>query len=404
MIKTAVRGLPAKIFAAYASFVLLGMYAGLLGLAWPSMRAEFGLEVDAAGILLLLSTMGYLMGSFVTGPLAARLGSGNMFILGTTLMIFGLAGFAVAPTWVVIIITGFIASLGSGFIDAGLNAYVAAGYSARVMNWLHACFGVGITIGPLIMTAALSAGSWRAGYAVTAAFAVLVTLALVLLRGSWRSSQQRAGGLAPVKRVAAVETLRLPQVWIGVALFFLLVGMESVPGQWAYSLFTEMRAMSIEAAGFWVSLFWASFTLGRMVFGTISITLPRVMLIRLGLAFSALGALLLWLNPLQVGGVVGLLLLGLAQAPLFPILVLETPNRLGASHAENAIGFQVAGAGLSVAILPGLVGVLAREINLEVLGPSTLVIVLATAALHEFMARMRAPRTLAAAPSSVMGD
>jgi len=404
VIKTTVRGLPAKILAAYASFILLGMYAGLLGLAWPSMRAEFGLEVDAAGVLLLLSTMGYLMGSFVTGPLAARIGSGNMFILGAALMFFGLAGFAAASTWVLIIITGFIASLGSGFIDAGLNAYVAAGHSARVMNWLHACFGIGITIGPLVMTAALSAGSWRTGYAVTAAYAVLITAVLVLLRGSWRNVSQRAGGLAPVKRVAVLETLRLPQVWIGIAVFFLLVGIESVPGQWAYSLFTEMRAMSIEAAGFWVSLYWASFTLGRMVFGTFSITLPRLTLIRLGLAFSMLGALLLWLDPLQVGGVVGLLLLGFAQAPLFPILVLETANRLGASHAENAIGFQMAGVGLSIAVLPGLVGVLAREINLEVLGPATLAIVVATAVLHEVMARIRAPRALAAAPSPVLGD
>lgn len=404
MIKTTLRVLPAKILAAYASFILLGMYAGLLGLAWPSMRAEFGLELDAAGVLLLLSTTGYLMGSFVTGPLAARIGSGNMFILGAALMVFGLAGFAVAPSWVLIIITGFIASLGSGFIDAGLNAYIAAGYGARVMNWLHACFGVGITIGPLIMTAALSAGSWRTGYAVTAAFGVLVTVILVLLRSSWENVPRRVGGPAQVKRVAALETLRLPQVWIGIAVFFLLVGMESVPGQWAYSLFTEMRAMSIEAAGFWVSLYWASFTLGRMIFGTFSITLPRVTLIRLGLTFSTLGALLLWLNPLQVGGVVGLLLLGFAQAPLFPILVLETANRLGAGHAENAIGFQVAGAGLSIAILPGLVGVLAREIDLEVLGPATLAIVLATAALHEVMARARAPRTLATSPSPVLGD
>ncbi|MFQ3567377.1 MAG: MFS transporter [Aggregatilineales bacterium] len=398
------RDLPTRIFAAYASFILLGMYAGLLGLAWPSMRAEFGLEVDAAGVLLLLSTMGYLTGSFVTGPLAARIGSGNMFILGAALMFFGLAGFAIASTWVLIIITGFIASLGSGFIDAGLNAYVAAGYSARVMNWLHACFGVGITIGPLVMTAALSAGSWRTGYAVTAAYAILITAGLVLLRDSWKNVPQQAGGLASVKRVAALETLRLPQVWIGIAVFFLLVGVESVPGQWAYSLFTEMRAMSIEAAGFWVSLYWASFTLGRMVFGTINITLPRITLIRLGLAFSMLGALLLWLNPLQIGGVVGLLLLGFAQAPLFPILVLETSNRLGASHAENAIGFQVAGAGLSIAILPGLVGVLAREINLEVLGPATLAIVLATAALYEVMARIRAPHALTAASSPVLGD
>ena len=76
-----------------------------------------------------------------------------------------LFGYPLAPAWSVIVAIGVLGGFGSGAIDAGLNNYLAAEYKESEMQWLHAFFGVGATLSPLIMTASLSQFvSWRPGY------------------------------------------------------------------------------------------------------------------------------------------------------------------------------------------------------------------------------------------------
>lgn len=49
---------------AYIAFITLGLPIGLLGVAWPTMRADFGLPLDAMGLLLISTTVVYSLTSF----------------------------------------------------------------------------------------------------------------------------------------------------------------------------------------------------------------------------------------------------------------------------------------------------------------------------------------------------
>src|SRR5918998_1458294 len=90
------------------------------------------------------------------------------------------------PGFVVLVCLAFLLGLGSGAVDSGLNAYAATAFGPRHMNWLHAFFGLGVAIGPLIMTTALSAGlSWRWGYGVVAAAQALLAIAFVVTVNRW---------------------------------------------------------------------------------------------------------------------------------------------------------------------------------------------------------------------------
>jgi fucose permease len=366
---------------AFASFILLGLAAGLLGVAWPAIRAEFELPLEAAGTLLGASTVGYLAASFTSGPFAFRMGSGRMYALGGGLMVLGMGTFVAGSSWAVIIAAALMSGVGSGLIDAGLNAYVAAHHSPRAMNWLHAFFGIGVTIMPLVEAEALKANAWRNGYALVALVALAAAVAFALTRNDWRAP---AAVTATSKRGTSVmATLRLPAVWLGILLLFLYAGVEAVPGQWGYSLFTEARGMETNAAGFWVSVYWGSFTIGRMFFGTYMPKVSVLTLVRSCMAAAGVGALLLWWNPAMAVGLAGLVLLGFAQAPLFPVLISETPKYLGGLHSQNAIGFQVAGAGVGIAALPGLAGLLAAGLGLEIVGPFIVVSLVLLFIVHE---------------------
>ena len=66
---------------AYLGFVSLGLPDGLQGVAWPSIRATFGLRIDALGALLVMFTAGYLGSSFACGWLLRRMAVGTLLTL-----------------------------------------------------------------------------------------------------------------------------------------------------------------------------------------------------------------------------------------------------------------------------------------------------------------------------------
>jgi hypothetical protein len=72
-------------------------------------------------------------------------------------------------------------------------------------------------------------------------------------------------------------------------------------------------------------------------------------------------------------------------------MISLTPVRLGRAHAAHAIGFQVSAGYLGAAALPGLAGILARRLGLEVIGPFLFAAALALLVLHEStLGRIRA--------------
>ena len=109
-----------------------------------------------------------------------------------------------------------------------------------------------------------------------------------------------------------------------------------------------------------------------------------VRLLRLSMVGAVIGALLIWANLSAAVSFVGLALVGFSIAPMFPLLISLTPARIGAQHAANAIGFQVGAAGVGIACLPALAGVLMTRLgNLEILGPYTTLVAVALLLLNE---------------------
>ena len=176
--KSSVNARPAGlILLIFVAFIALGMPDGLLGVGWPSIRASFNVPIDALGALLFVSMIGYLTSSFLSGELTRRWGVGRLLIVSCALTGAGLIGYTLVPQWWMMVALGLAAGMGAGGIDSSLNAYVARHYSAGLMQWLHASYGVGITAGPLIMTAALTNfQNWRLGYLLVGAVQVVLAI------------------------------------------------------------------------------------------------------------------------------------------------------------------------------------------------------------------------------------
>lgn len=356
---------------AFACFVAQGIMSGMLGVAWPSIRATFGLPLDALVALLIASTIGYVLGSFLASLLLARIGVGWALLLTNLVGAAGFFGFVLAPSWAVLAAFGLLTGWGAGTTGTVLNIYVASTRTVRTMNWMHASFGVGASIGPLLMTAIVAAGvTWRLGYAIGAFIHLgLGLLFLTAVRTMTFRGINNATAEDPSAHAAPLgATLRLPMVWLSILLFLLYTGVESTAGQWTYTWFTESRAASAYLAGAMTSVFWVMLTVGRVVFGAGAARIGVARLLRLSMLGTVLAAVLLLVRSLPIG-FVAIALMGLSLSAIFPTLTADAPRRVGARHAGNAIGLQTGAASIGMAMLPGLAGAVAARVGLEALGP-----------------------------------
>ncbi len=358
---------------AYAAFISLGLPDGLTGVAWPSIRTTFGLSLDALGALITTGTLGYLVSSFSSGRVLARIGVGWLLVLSCLATAVSLLGYGAAPLWGVMVGLGLLAGLGAGAIDAGLNTYAAENFSPRTVNWLHASFGLGAAIGPLLMSSVISAGqSWRLGYLIVGVAQLMLASCFALTRKQWHAHADDSH-TAPTASAPMVRTLALPSAWLSMLLFFLYTGLEITAGQWLYTLLTEARGVVPVVAGIWVSVYWGSLTVGRLVSGVIVAHISVRTLLQLCMVGTILGVVLLWLNLapwLSLGGVA---LLGVSLAPMFPSFISLTPARMSPAHTANTVGFQITAAMLGGAALVSGFGLIANHFGLETLGPFLLV-------------------------------
>ena len=358
------------ILIAYVIFIAIGLASGLLNIAWTYIQPTFGVSLDSLGTLLSAAMLGGLIAAFLSGTLINKFSIAAVLVGGMAFAGLGMLGYAIAPVWIALLLVAFIASIGKGTIDAGLNIFVASNYSTSQMNWLHACWGIGLTFAPALVTYLvldLEAG-WQFGYVIMGGVILLLGLSILMTLPLWKLKKSKRGKHSEIEsKVPLQATLQRPIVWISLLYFFLYGGIEIGTGQLANTLFVEARGIPQETSSAWVSAYWGSFTIGRMLMGLLALRMGNRSLLNISFALTFAGALLLFVNVSEIASFVGLLALGFGLAAQFPIMILQTPTRVGDAHAANAIGFQVGCAGLGGAALSGVAGIFAENIAIELI-------------------------------------
>ncbi len=347
----------------YLAFISLGLPDSMLGAAWPSMRAAWGAPLGQAGSISLVIAAGTVVSSFISGRVIRKFGTGKVTVVSVFMTACALFGISLAPGAWWLYIMAVPLGLGAGAVDSGLNAYVAKNYKARHMSWLHCFWGVGATLGPVIMGAFVSRdGYWQGGYRTVSA--IQLTLALVLLLSLPLWNRDEAAQCTQNSSTKPQNLYRLPGVWWTLVTFFLYCSLEIAAGLWCASFLVGTKALSAAQGAWWASLYYAGITAGRFLSGFLTMKFPSKQMIRLGMILILAGAGILLLPGEAAAS--GMALMGLGCAPIFPAMLHETPARFGTENAQDLMGIQMASAYIGSTLMPAVMGQAANAVGIGI--------------------------------------
>ena len=369
----------------YLAFIGLGLPDSAIGSAWPTMAPDLGAGVSWVGVVTMIISAGTILSSLQSVRVVERFGTGRVTAVSVGLTAAALAGFSVATEFWQLCLLAIPYGLGAGAVDAALNTYVAVHYESQHMSWLHCMWGVGASGGPLIMAQCLGVGSWSLGFLVLGGLQLAIVIVLTLSLPLWRDkalprmaddADDAGSGDAEVAPISRRALLRRDGVLAVLICFFCYCALESTCGVWAASYCTFARGIDEQTAASWASLFYIGITLGRGVSGFISLKVSDHNMIRLGQALIALGigAMLLPLGDTVL--LVGLVLVGLGCAPIYPSIIHATPARFGNDVALALTGMQMAFAYVGTLVVSPLFGVIGQGISMELYPPYLLVFLL----------------------------
>ena len=353
----------------YLSFISLGLPDALLGAAWPIMSQEFSVPVSYAGGISLIIAIGTVISSLQSDRLTKWLGAGKVTAFSVVTTAVAIYGFSVSSEYWQLCLWAIPYGLGAGSVDASLNNYVALHYASSHMSWLHCMWGIGASTGPYIMGLALTGGmGWKEGYGIIALIQIILSGILFLSLPLWKKRKGELGTdgekAEPLTMKQILSIRGAKEVMLA---FFCYCALEQTCILWGSSYFVLHNGLDEETAASLASLYMLGLTFGRMLNGFLTYKISDTNLIRLGEAVVALGILIMFLPIGDPAAMIGLTVMGLGSAPVYPCIIHSTPAHFGEENSQALIGVQMASAYIGICCMPPLFGILANHIGVFLL-------------------------------------
>lgn len=384
----------------YVAFISLGLPDAMLGAAWPSMSQDLGAPLSWAGGISMVISAGTIVSALLSDRMTLRFGTGKVTAVSVGLTAAALAGFSIAPNYWVLMAFAIPYGLGAGGVDAALNNYVAIHYESKHMSWLHAMWGLGMLTGPYVMGYALGRGQgWGWGYRYIAIIQIALTALLIASLPLWKqrkvvdaeqsgNGQDSRAASADRKPIGILGVLRIRGAKEILMMFFCYCAAEQTAMLWASSYMVLGSGIDKTTAAMWASFFGIGITAGRLLSGFLTMRFGDPTMIRIGQTVMFIGLVMLFIPlPAHIATIMGLMLVGLGCAPIYPCVIHSTPAYFGEDKSQAIVGMQMAFAYTGSMLMPPLFGLLAQNISITLFPWFLLACLVIMVVMHESLRR-----------------
>jgi fucose permease len=348
-------------------YLFIGTAAVLMPSVMPFITEEFsaiGLTLAAIGLIFPARSAGAIMGNILSGIGSDLLGRWRLVWLSALLLAASLALAAATKLWVLFVIGFVLISAAQSSLSTGINALVAdanRGSRARALNKLHAVYGLGAAVSPLIIGYLIGRGlEWRWALGGTGLIWLAYGIVAYALGGSETRSEERG----------KAEKLDLGMLRDGpfLALFLIAFAYNGV----ATSLLGWVALFMQESAGFstffavsMISVFYVALTIGRVLCAAFAERIGYATTLLILLTGVTLTYPLVVLGIHSYVVVAGVFLSGLSFSGLFP-MALAYGSRLYPEQTGTVTGTLNVAMTLGAMIPPFWTGIIAESWGMQI--------------------------------------
>ena len=351
----------------FTAYIGLGVPDSLFGSAWPAIYVELGLPLSSQSAVTILVSLATVISSLLSNRLINRFGTNVVTAISTSVTALALLGFTFSNHLVFLCLSAVPLGLGAGAIDVAQNTYVAKHYNARIMNFLHCFYGVGVALSPILMSIGLKNYGWRMGYFL--AFIVQATISIITIVALplWKKVHPIEKLSVEEKKERNLSLINLsknPAVLAMWGVFIFSCGIESVCTSWSSTFFVTYKGLDASVSAQITALYFVGLTLGRFVSGLVASKVSPQNLITCGCSIIVVAIILLAL-PIKgiVCATIGLTLVGFGVGPIYPNFTYLTPIIFGEKKSQAVIGSQMALTYVSVMLSPLIFGLIAEKVG-----------------------------------------
>ena len=361
---------PLLTFGAAMNTFVYAIIVFIIGVTLPTLTKKFGLSDFQKGLLISVQNFAIMITILGIGLILDRIGRKPVLVIGAVLIAVSVIGIGLAPTYGVLVVVIFILGVGGGCNNIGGSTLITDLYPenpGRALNLITSTFGAGAIGIPLLGSLLIEPIGFLGYLSLLGAIAIIPFVIFVFAK--FPKSKQ-------IDKFILVDIFKViinPLVFFIGAVLFFYVALEISTAGWLKDYLIDKFTMTDRSSGFVLTGFSVMLMLGRLIAGLVLKTMKGMYLIVWCSILAIIGLVLMILSNNLMISIIGVMIAGLAYAPIFPTSLGAVGENFK-EYIATILGTVTTLGFLGAILLPYLIGNLGGDLNVMIVAAALMLL------------------------------
>lgn len=342
-------------------FLILGITENLRSALLPLIKEDLQLSDQNLSGLLMIGALASVFFQMFGGKLIDRMGQQALYHFALFACVASLACSSMVHQLGSALVFFFCLHMGFTLYSLLTNSLIPSmgEHAGRLLTLSHGCYGLGAALSAQVAELLLtSTGKWQNAYqALLIPYAILWAMLIYLSQ-----PQRQLTSLQSTNKPKFKTLINKPELWLFAGLFGCAISAEVASSSWLVRYLSEVSKLSRTEAGYFLTAFYALFTLTRFGASSLPIRLGVHRTMTWGLGGAGICLSIALCVPYTAGYY--LALSGLFFALVFPCMVLTLSQRFS-EHRAHILGLVISGALGVFMLINALIGIFCEQISVR---------------------------------------